>query len=106
MRQTDYTQTTATEKLAEYNDDAMQVIRAYLSDGKTRPSISPKLSTNQQIYKEIRGMMDDAAINYKVKQEAEQAQQAAEQAQQAAEQAQQAAEQAAEQAQQVAQQAS
>lgn len=67
MRQTDYTKTTAEEKLAEYKDDATQVIRAYLNGGKTITPSLPKLSTNQQIYKEIRGMMDDAALNYQLK---------------------------------------
>lgn len=67
MRQTDYTKTTAEEKLAEYKDDATQVIRAYLNGGKTITPSHPKLSTNQQIYKEIRGMMDDAALNYQLK---------------------------------------
>jgi hypothetical protein len=66
MRQTDYDHATATEKLAEHNDDVMQVIRAYLSAGKIAATTA-KLSTNQQIYKEIRGMMDDAARTYLAK---------------------------------------
>jgi hypothetical protein len=71
MRQTDYNKTTAEEKLAEYNDDAMQVIRAYLNDGKINKPCVTRLSVNQQIYKEIRGMMDDAALNYQLKKEKE-----------------------------------
>jgi hypothetical protein len=67
MRQTNYDKTTATEKLAEYQNDVMQVIRAYLTGGKMNTSSLPKLSTNQQIYKEIRSMMDDAAISYQLK---------------------------------------
>ena len=71
MRQTDYNKTTAEEKLSEYKDDAMQVIRAYLNGGKINKPCVTRLSVNQQIYKEIRGMMDDAAINYQLKKEKE-----------------------------------
>ena len=72
MRQTDYDETTAEQKLSEHDNDAMRVIRAYLNDGKViAPPTITKLSTNQQIYKEIRGMMDDAALNYQLKKEKE-----------------------------------
>jgi len=65
MRQTDYDHITAEQKLAEHNDDVLQVIREYLNAGKiTAVASNTKLSTNQQIYKEIRGMMDDAAKTY------------------------------------------
>lgn len=66
MRQTDYDQITAEQKLEAHNNDAIQVIREYLKSGKTekQPSEEPRLSTNQQIYKEIRGMMDEAARTY------------------------------------------
>ena len=66
MRQTNYDETTAREKLAEYKD-VMQVIREYLTNGKLNQPSPAKLSTNQQIYKEIRGMMDDAAKTYLTK---------------------------------------
>ena len=68
MRQTDYTRETAQQKLQEHKNDLMSVIREYMT-----PSTSvltsgltpvPKNSVNQQIYKEIRGLMDDAARNY------------------------------------------
>jgi hypothetical protein len=65
MRQTDYDKETAERKLAEHNNDVTQVIRDYLNPGKiSTPSNVNKLSTNQQIYKEIRVMMDDAAKTY------------------------------------------
>jgi len=64
LRQTNYDKTTAEQKLIEYNNDAVQVIRAYLNADKVSTSSTTKLSTNQQIYKEIRGMMDDAAKKY------------------------------------------
>jgi CTP-dependent riboflavin kinase len=64
MRQTNYDEVTAEKKLTEHNDDAMQVIREYLNPGKATKICTTRLSVNQQIYKEIRGMMDDAAKTY------------------------------------------
>ena len=69
MRQTNYDETTAREKFAEHKD-VMKVIREYLNDGKLNQTVAAKLSTNQQIYKEIRGMMDDAAKTYLEKRDA------------------------------------
>ena len=71
LRQTNYDKTTAAEKKQEHNNDAIQVIRDYLNAGKTPKPCTTKLSVNQQIYKEIRGMMDTAAKNYQVKKECE-----------------------------------
>jgi hypothetical protein len=69
IRQTDYTQETAEQKLLEFNNDVMAVIRDYMkpTGSGSIPSNTPtdiKYSKNQQIYKEIRGMMDNAARNY------------------------------------------
>ena len=76
MRQTDYTRETAQQKLQEHKNNLMSVIREYmappssvLTSGLTPgpapgPAQVPKNSVNQQIYKEIRGLMDDAARNY------------------------------------------
>jgi hypothetical protein len=65
MRQTNYDESTAREKLASHQNDAIQVIRDYLNAGKViTPPCKTRLSVNQQIYKEIRGMMDDAAKTY------------------------------------------
>lgn len=65
MRQTNYDDIKAKEKLAEHQNDHMKVIREYLNCGKIIPSpCKTRLSVNQQIYKEIRGMMDDAAKTY------------------------------------------
>ena len=71
MRQTDYDVITAKEKLVEHQNDVMKVIREYLNGGKINIISPAKLSTNQQIYKEIRGMMDDAAKTYLAKKDAE-----------------------------------
>jgi len=64
MRQTDYDQATAQQKMLEHNNDVMQVIREYMAPAKPIKICTTKLSVNQQIYKEIRGMMDDAAKRY------------------------------------------
>jgi hypothetical protein len=67
MRQTDYNKETAQQKLTEHNNDVMEVIREYMAPVKPHKICTTKLSVNQQIYKEIRGMMDDAAKAYELK---------------------------------------
>jgi len=60
LRQTDYTYEEANKLLLENNNDVMAVIRLYL-----KPPVSNEvkpLSMNQQIYKEIRTLMDDNEI--------------------------------------------
>jgi hypothetical protein len=70
LRQTDYNRTQVEQKLAEHNNDVTQVIREYLNAGKIiPPPCKTRLSVNQQVYKEIRGMMDDAAKTYLEKKE-------------------------------------
>ena len=75
LRQTDYDVPTAEQKLKTNNYNVTQVIRDYLNNGKlnrndiTRCAATPKLSRNQQIYKEIRTFMDDAAKTYHDKKE-------------------------------------
>ena len=55
VRQTDYDQETAEQKLAEHHDDPIKVIKAYL--GITEKKAPPKKisSLNQQIYQETDG---------------------------------------------------
>ncbi len=72
MRQTDYTRETAQQKLQEHNNNMISVIREYMAppvSASINASASgiTKTSVNQQIYKEIRGLMDDAARNYENK---------------------------------------
>jgi len=77
IRQTNYNQETAEKKLNEFNNDIMAVIRDYMNPGgviKVNTNTEKKNSKNQQIYKEIRGMMDNASRVYeykKAKQKAE-----------------------------------
>ena len=67
MRQTDYTRETAQQKLQEHNNNMIDVIREYMAPPVKATAPSSSKSVNQQIYKEIRGMMDDAARNYENK---------------------------------------
>ena len=65
MRQTNYDSTTADQKLSEHNQNVLQVIREYMDPNKK--NVTPPVNTlskNQQIFKEIRGMMDDASRRY------------------------------------------
>ena len=66
MRQTNYDKDIAQKKLTEHNNDFMQVIREYMMPTNQKPVCTTKLSVNQQVYKEIRGMMDDAAKRYEL----------------------------------------
>ena len=67
MRQTDYTKETAETKLLEHKGNVLSVIREYINPtGKTGIASPIKLSTNQRVYKEIRGMMDDACRTYEL----------------------------------------
>jgi hypothetical protein len=63
MRQTDYTHDVALQKLQQHNNDITLVIREYMGVIKNdKPA--PRLSANQQVFKEIRTMMDDASAKY------------------------------------------
>ena len=66
MRQTDYDKIVAEQKLEQHKNNVMDVIREYLTDGKPINTNlqTNNLSKNQQIYKEIRTFMDDAAREY------------------------------------------
>ena len=68
LRQTDYTEEKTIEKLAEYNNDVIAIVREYMGVVKP-PSRNDiiKTSTNQQIFSEIRNLMDDAARTYQAK---------------------------------------
>ncbi len=62
LRQTDYSEEQAKEKLLEYNDDQLKVIRAYL--GITEKKALPVKSVNQEIYKQLRYKLDGAMRDY------------------------------------------
>ena len=62
LRQTDYTREIVLEKLAKHENDTMKVIREFM--GITTKPMEKKISVNQQVFKEIRSMMDDASKTY------------------------------------------
>ena len=67
MRQTNYTYDVAEQKLKEYNNNVIEVIRDYMKPNNkttTDKAVEHKKTKNQQIYKEIRTMMDDASARY------------------------------------------
>lgn len=69
MRQTNYTFEEAEINLVKNNNDYMKVIREAL--GTKSSSNNNVTSINQGIYKEIRGLMDNAASTYRRKKEFE-----------------------------------
>ena len=73
MRQTDYSEEQALEKLKEHNKDIMAIVREFMGvSTKTKDTKNNNnTSVNQQIYGEIRNLMDTAAASYKAKKEAE-----------------------------------
>jgi hypothetical protein len=62
MRQTDYTEELAKEKLKEFNYDHIAVIKSYL--GVTDKKAQPVKSVNQEIYKQLRHRLDSNMRNY------------------------------------------
>jgi hypothetical protein len=69
MRQTSYTYEDAELHLKNNNNDYMKVIKEAL--GIIQKNNTSTGSVNQQIYKEIRGLMDDGSKNYRISQENE-----------------------------------
>jgi ribosomal protein S30 len=62
LRQTDYTEEIAKEKLKEFNYDYLAVIRAYFGIvEKKTPQVK---SVNQEIYKQLRYRLDSNMRNY------------------------------------------
>lgn len=73
MRQTDYSESVADEKLELYKYDVMTVVREYMNPNKVVNEDNDTIveSVNQQIYGEIRGMMDTASWRYRKNKEEE-----------------------------------
>jgi hypothetical protein len=63
LRQTNYTDDIAREKLGQFNFDEMVVIRDYF--GITEKKSLPIKSVNQAIYKQLRGHLDGAMKDYR-----------------------------------------
>lgn len=71
LRQTDYSEEEVMNKLKEHNNNAMSIIREYIGSSSTGKPDKPTKSENQQMYAKMRGMLDTAARNYRIKKENE-----------------------------------
>jgi len=67
LRQTDYTQEEAKNKLIEFNYDPIQVVKNYL--GITEKKEPPVKTVNQEIYKQIRYKLDSNMREYNLRKE-------------------------------------
>ena len=65
MRQTDYSENIAREKLKEYNFDEIATIKDYL--GITEKKIIPVKSVNQEIYKQLRSRLNSNMKDYQTR---------------------------------------
>ena len=67
LRQTDYTQEEAINKLKEFNYDHIQVVKSYL--GIPEKKTAPIKTVNQEIYKQIRYKLDSTMREYNLRKE-------------------------------------
>jgi hypothetical protein len=67
LRQTDYTEEEAKNKLKEFNYEPIQVIKSYL--GITEKKAPPIKTVNQEIYKQIRYRLDSNMREYNLRKE-------------------------------------
>jgi hypothetical protein len=63
LRQTDYTEDVAREKLEEMNGDYIKVIKSFLGIIEKKESNKIK-SVNQEIYKQLRYKLDESMRDY------------------------------------------
>jgi hypothetical protein len=64
MRQTDYSETIAKEKLIENNYDHLTVIKKYFGIPDKKETYIDKKHLNQEIYKQIRFKLDKTMRDY------------------------------------------
>ena len=69
MRQTNYDAEEAVGKLKEHKNDVLAIVREYM--GVPVAVDEPKHTVNQILYKEMRGLMDNAATTHRLKKELE-----------------------------------
>ena len=65
MRQTNYSEEIAKEKLLQYNFNEISVIKSYLGINETKTS--QVKSINQEIYKQLRHKLDSNMRDYQVR---------------------------------------
>ena len=64
LRQTDYSYEVAREKLEEYNNDHVAVIKAYMGIGGADKQKKNVKSINQEIYRQLRNKLDNNLRDY------------------------------------------
>ena len=64
LRQTNYTETEAMDKLKEFNNDAILVIKKYFGIAEKKAPEKVK-SVNQEIYKQFRLKLDGSMKEYR-----------------------------------------
>lgn len=69
MRQTNYNEEQAREKLVSFEDDELAVIRDYMGVPSKKPTKVIDSSINQAIYKQLRGHLDKIMSEYRDRQE-------------------------------------
>lgn len=70
VRQTTLTEQVAEERLKYYDNDYVKVIEEFMgTNNKNKTKSGKQLTINQQIYKEIRDVMDNASMNFYSKRE-------------------------------------
>ena len=67
LRQTDYSEEEASNKLKDHNYNHIQVIKSYL--GITEKKEPPIKTVNQEIYKQIRYRLDSTMREYNLRKE-------------------------------------
>tara|TARA_Y100001970_G_scaffold116497_1_gene144973 strand:+ start:648 stop:1118 length:471 start_codon:yes stop_codon:yes gene_type:complete len=67
MNQTNYDENLAKQKLKEWDNNFVNVIKEYLNPKFNKKKEEPKLSTNQKVFSSIRKFMDTASNNYERK---------------------------------------
>lgn len=65
LRQTTLTREEAVERLEKNNNDYLKVIEEFMGIDRNKSKKKQELTVNQQIYSEIRGVMDEAAKYFK-----------------------------------------
>jgi hypothetical protein len=69
LRQTDYTEEVALEKLKEHNYDEIATIRSFFGITEKKPTNVK--SVNQEIYKQLRSRLDKSMNEFRIRKEEE-----------------------------------
>lgn len=64
MRQTTLSEEESKERLTYYNNNYVKVIEEFMGTNNKNKKSGKSITINQQIYKEIRTVMDNASMNF------------------------------------------